>query len=203
MKFKPPNSLLFFVNLGFFKIAMAKTVQLHDKTFETYISEAEILAAIGEMAERMNRDFEGKTPIFLGVLNGAFMFHADLVRHFNGPCEVGFVRYGSYVGTESTGEVVQLLGLDTAWLRDREVIILEDIVDTGNTVERILSDFESAGLKRPFIATLFYKPEAFQKDYKVDYVAMETPNAFIVGYGLDYDGLGRNLPDVYQIVETQ
>jgi len=182
---------------------MKKRVRLHDKTFETYITEAQIMDFIREMGRQISEDMQGKTPIFLGVLNGVFMFQSDLVKSFEGPCEIGFVRYGSYEGTQSTGVVRQLIGLDVDWLRDREVILLEDIVDTGNTVEQILADFEKAGLDRPKIGTLFFKPDAFQKSYTLDYIGMEIPNAFIVGYGLDYDGLGRNLPDVYQIVETE
>lgn len=182
---------------------MKKRVRLHDKTFETYITEAQIMDSIRQMGRQISEEMQGKTPIFLGVLNGVFMFQSDLVKSFDGPCEIGFVRYGSYEGTQSTGVVRQLIGLDVDWLRDREVILLEDIVDTGNTVEQILADFSQAGLARPKIGTLFFKPDAFQKSYTVDYVGMEIPNAFIVGYGLDYDGLGRNLPDVYQIVETE
>ena len=172
------------------------TVTLHDKTFRPFISEDKILSAIKETALQIQNDYDGLCPIFLGVLNGSFLFTADLVREFKGDCEVSFIRVASYEGTETTGEVKEVLGIKED-LKGRHIIIIEDIVDTGNTLEKlyeIINKHNPASLK---IATLLYKPNAYTKDIPIDYASMEVGNEFLVGYGLDYDGLGRNLKDIY------
>lgn len=177
-------------------------IQLHDLKFEPFISEDRITQSIDKIAEKINRDFKDKNPIFLGVLNGAFMVASEIIKRFDGNCEVTFVKLGSYEGTLTTGKVETLIGL-THSIEGREVIVIEDIVDTGNTLaalDRILKSEKVAGYK---IATLFFKPEAYQKDYKIDYIGMEIPNDFIVGYGLDYDGLGRNLTQIYKLKQEK
>ena len=177
-------------------------IQLHDLKFEPFISEDRITQSIDKIAEKINRDFKDKNPIFLGVLNGAFMVASEIIKRFDGNCEVTFVKLGSYEGTLTTGKVETLIGL-THSIEGREVIVIEDIVDTGKTLaalDRILKIEKVAGYK---IATLFFKPEAYQKDYKIDYIGMEIPNDFIVGYGLDYDGLGRNLTQIYKLKQEK
>jgi adenylate kinase len=175
-------------------------VKLHDKTFKPFLSEKEIQTAIQKLAVEIQRDYQDLSPIFIGILNGSFLFTADLVREFTGDCEVTFLRMASYEGTNSTGKVQTVMGIKES-LKDRHVVIIEDIVDTGNTVEKlveVLTKEQPASLK---IATLLYKPKAYQKDIPIDYVAITVGNEFLVGYGLDYDGLGRNLKDIYIINE--
>ncbi|MGY5851650.1 adenylate kinase [Salegentibacter sp. F14] len=176
-------------------------IKLHDLSFEPYISEEEIDAAILRVAARINDDYKGENPIFLGVLNGAFMFASEVIKRFKGDCEVSFVKLGSYQGTESTGNVETLLGLNHS-LKGRKVILLEDIVDTGNTLNTINTILEKEGVAGYEVATLFYKPEAYKRTFNIKYVGLEIPNKFIVGYGLDYDGLGRNLRQVYKRKEN-
>lgn len=177
-----------------------KQVTLHDKTFEISISGEKIQATIDRMAEEIARDVQDKNPLFLVVLNGAFMFAADLLKRFDFNCEISFVKLSSYVGTQSTSVVREIIGLDEV-LHDRTVIILEDIIDTGITMWNTIPKLRQLEAKEVKLATLLFKPNAFQKDYKIDYTGMEIPNDFIVGYGLDYDGLGRNLPDIYKLKE--
>ena len=150
--------------------------------------------------EKINKDLEGKNPLFLVVLNGAFMFASDLLKKITIDCEITFVKLSSYVGTKSTHMVRELIGLDKS-LTGRHVVVVEDIIDTGITMHNTLPKLEEIGAEEVKIATLLFKPNAFQKDFKIDYVGMEIENDFIVGYGLDYDGLGRNLADIYKIVE--
>lgn len=175
-------------------------IQLHDKHFVPFIAAADIDAVLQRMAKQVQADLAGEVPVFIGVLNGAFMAVAGLVKHYAGNCEVSFVKMASYEGMGSTGAVKQLIGLSQS-LEGRSVVIIEDIVDTGNTIEALKKIFESQGVKQLKIATLFFKPEAYTKDIPLDYTGFEIPNKFIVGYGLDYDGLGRNLPEVYQLHE--
>ena len=175
-------------------------IHLHDKTFEPFISSDEIEFAIQNLAKQMDDDFFDEIPVFVGVLNGAFMVLSDLMKHYRGMCEVSFVKLASYDGIQTTNEVKQLIGLNEN-LEGRTVVIVEDIVDTGNTVEELKAIFKDKKVKHLKIATLFFKPEAYKKDIKIDYVGIRIPNKFIVGYGLDYNGLGRNLPDVYQLAE--
>ncbi len=176
-------------------------VQLHDLKFEPFIGEAEITEAIEGMAAKINEDFKDETPVFLGVLNGAFLFAAELIKRFKGDCEVSFVKLSSYEGTNSSGKVESLVGLNQS-LEGRSVIVIEDIVDTGNTLESIDRILKKEKVKTAKIATLFYKPEAYKKSLHIDYIGKEIPNDFIVGFGLDYNELGRNLPQVYKLKES-
>lgn len=174
-------------------------VRLHDKEFSTYLSKEIIQEATKEVARKIQKDMKGKRPLFLIVLNGAFVFAADLLRQMDLDCELTFVKLSSYVGTKSTNTVRELIGLDQT-VKDRTVVIIEDIIDSGLTMEHTihkLKDLEASEVK---IATLLFKPGAFKRDYKIDYIGLKIPNDFIVGYGLDYDGLGRNLPDIYKVV---
>lgn len=173
-------------------------IQLHDLFFEKFISKIQISQAVNGVAVKINDDYKGKSPVFLIVLNGAFFFGADIIKRFDGNCEMSFIKVASYEGTESTGNVSTVMGVDPS-LKGRDVIIVEDIVDSGNTIEAILEILKQEEVKSYKIATMFYKPLAFTKTYKVDYVGMEIENDFIVGYGLDYDGLGRNLNTIYKL----
>jgi len=173
-------------------------IQLHDKHFVPFIPAANINAALARMAKQVKLDMAGETPVFIGVLNGAFMVVADFVKHYTANCEVSFVKVASYEGTGSTGQVKQLIGLGQN-LAGRSVVLIEDIVDTGHTIAALKEMFEGQNIKQLKIATLFFKPEAYTKDITLDYIGFEIPNKFIVGYGLDYDGLGRNLPEIYQL----
>ena len=175
-------------------------IHLHNKTFEPFISSEEIDFAIANMAKQMDDDFFDEIPIFVGVLNGSFMVLSDLMKHYRGMCEVSFVKMASYEGTQSTNEVKQLIGINEN-LEGRTVVIVEDIVDSGNTIEELKAIFKDKKVKHLKIATLFFKPEAYKKEIKIDYIGIRIPNKFIVGYGLDYDGLGRNLADVYQLAQ--
>ena len=175
-------------------------IQIHDKEFVPFISSEEIDFAVAAMAKQVEADFADEVPIFIGVLNGAFMVVSDFMKHYSQPCEVSFVKMSSYQGTATTNDVKQLIGLSQD-LTGRSVIIIEDIVDTGNTVLELKNIFKAKGVKSFKIATLFFKPDAYTQDVKLDYVGIRIPNKFIVGYGLDYDGLGRNLSEVYQLKE--
>lgn len=175
-----------------------KRVHLHDKTFKLSIPAEHIQAAISAMGGRLHRDIGDEQPLFLGVLNGCFRFASDLIASYDGPCDVSFVKVASYEGTSSTGVVKRLIGVDET-VAGRTVVVLEDIVDTGETIEQIIYDLESRNAKRIIIATLLFKPDAYTKDFPIDHVALEVPNEFLVGYGLDYDGLGRNLNDIYTL----
>ena len=177
-------------------------VQLHDLKFTPFISEAEINVGIEKVAAQINADFENKTPVFLGVLNGAFLFAAEVIKRFEGDCEVNFVKLSSYEGTGTTGKVESLMGL-TSSLKGRNVVVIEDIVDTGNTLESLDRILKSEEVNLYKIATLFYKPASYKKSLPIDYVGIEIPNDFIVGYGLDYDGLGRNLTQVYKLKNSK
>jgi hypoxanthine phosphoribosyltransferase len=175
-------------------------IQLHDKHFVPFISAEEINFAIANMAKQMDDDFFDDVPVFIGVLNGAFMVMSDLMKHYRGMCEVSFVKLTSYEGTQSTQSVKQLIGINQN-LEGKTVVVIEDIVDTGNTIEELKAIFKEQKVKHFKIATLFLKPDAYKKDIKIDYVGIRIPDKFIVGYGLDYDGLGRNLKDIYQLAE--
>ena len=175
-------------------------IQLHDKQFVPFISAQEIDFAVAKMVSQIEADFADETPVFVGVLNGAFMVVADFMKQYKKPCEVSFIKMSSYEGTSSTNDVKQLIGINQD-LTGRSVIIIEDIVDTGNTLVELKELFKKQNVKHFKIATLFFKPEAYTKDIKIDYIGIRIPNKFIVGYGLDYDGLGRNLPEVYKLKE--
>ena len=179
---------------------MENKIKLHDKTFRVLISAEEIDKAVTRVAEQLNERYEGRTPIFLGVLSGSFLFLADLVRKVNFENQLAFVKISSYDGTESTGNVKQLLGVDFD-IEGRDIIIVEDIVETGHSMNYLL---DYLGKKNPAsisICTLFFKPEKFLYEYNIDYTALSIGNEFIVGYGLDYNQLGRNLKDIYVIDE--
>ncbi|WP_431123186.1 adenylate kinase [Flagellimonas flava] len=173
-------------------------IKLHDKVFKPFLSEGQILAAIDKMAAEIASDYKGKTPIFVGVLNGAFMFVSDFLKAYPYPCEVSFVRLSSYHGLTSTGIVETLLDVPDN-IEGRDVIILEDVIDTGRTLKQLVHLFSGTNVKQFKIASLFYKSEIYNGEYAIDYVGLEIPNNFIVGYGLDYKELGRNLREVYQL----
>ena len=175
-------------------------VKIKDKTFETSIPEADIKQRVKELAQQISRDMEGKNPLLLGVLNGSFIFAADLMREITIPCEVSFVKLASYQGVTSTGKVREVLGINED-LQGRHVIIVEDIVDTGRTMKQMI---ESLGTRNPAsvrICTLFVKPEKLEVKLDIDYAAFSIPNDFIVGYGLDYDQQGRQLKEIYTLAE--
>lgn len=175
-------------------------VRLHDKEFELYIPEAEVNAAIDRLAATLRTAYQGKRPLFLGVLNGAFFFAAELVKRLDIECEVSFVKLASYQGTSSTGQVRELVGLNES-VEGRHVVVLEDIVDTGHTVRHLMDILVPMRPASVSIAALLFKPEAYLQDIPVEHVALRIPKAFVVGSGLDHDGLGRNLPGIYKIVE--
>lgn len=174
------------------------TIKVKDLQFEPFISHQSIEARVTELANRLTVDFHGKNPLFLSVLNGSFMFTSDLMKAFLSPCEISFIKLASYQGTESTGLVQTLIGLNNS-IENRHVIIIEDIVDTGNTVKIILDLVKNHKPASVQILTLLFKPEAFKEDFEIDYVGFEIENKFVVGYGLDYDGYGRNLNQIYVI----
>ena len=176
------------------------TIQIKDRLFKPYIDRSSIDSAVKRLAAQMNKDLAGKRPLFLCVLNGAFMFAADLFREINVDAEITFIRMKSYEGTQSTGIIKQIYGLQED-IKDRTVVIVEDIVDTGFTMQNMKKQLEEKNPKEIKVATLLFKPDSLQCDVKLDYVAFEIPKAFIVGYGLDYDELGRNLKDIYVVTE--
>ncbi len=176
-------------------------IQLKDKEFELFIPEEEIKCAIGKMAERIRVDIEGTDPLFVGVLNGAFMFTAELMRQLNVPYEVAFARYSSYRGTNTTGTIREIMPLESE-VKGRTIILLEDIIDTGFTMTFVKEKLRKEGAADVKLATLLFKPESLKCDLKPDYVGIQIPADFIVGYGLDFDGLGRSFRDIYKIVEA-
>lgn len=176
-----------------------RNITLHDCEFRSYIFEEEIIARITMLAEQLDQDYANKQPLFLAVLNGSFMFAADLLKRVSIPCEISFIRLSSYQDMSSTGKVKEVLGL-TDDIHSRHVIVLEDIVDTGHTVHELLRQLKSHSPASVEVATLLMKPDCLQHPLDVKYVAQTIPNDFVVGYGLDYNGLGRNLRDIYKIV---
>lgn len=179
---------------------METPIQLHTKNFKRYISSAEIDEIVFQLAEKLNQDYNGKTPVFMGVLNGSFMFVSDLLKKIKFNCELSFVKLASYAGTESTGVITELIGLNDD-LTGKHVIVVEDIVDTGKTLEHLIEVLKTHDIASLSIVTLLLKPEVFQKKYPVQYVGKNIPNKFVVGYGLDYNELGRNLNEIYQLAE--
>ena len=175
-------------------------VRIKDKTFKTSIPEVEIQQRVKEVADHINRDMADKNPLLLAVLNGSFMFAADLMKNITIPCEISFVKLASYQGTQSTGEVKEVIGINED-LAGRTVIIVEDIVESGLTIQRML---DSLGTRNPDsidVCTLLLKPDRLKVDLDIKYVAFSIPNDFILGYGLDYDQQGRNLRDIYTLME--
>jgi hypoxanthine phosphoribosyltransferase len=179
-----------------------KTIRIKDRDFRISIPSATIQDAVVRIAARMNRELDGKCPLFVAVLNGSFLFAADLMKHVTIDCEITFVKLSSYLGTSTTGTVKQLMGLNES-VEGRTVVFLEDIVDTGITLESLYGQIGKLGPREVQVAALLFKPQAYTKSIKVDYVGMEVKNDFLVGYGLDYDGLGRNLRDIYAEVAGQ
>lgn len=178
------------------------TVVLHDKKFKICMTAAQIDQAVAKVAKKINTDLKDvDVPIFLSILNGSFMFTADLMRKIEVKSDVVFVKLASYQGTESTGEVKQIVGL-TKGVEGKTVVVVEDIVETGNTIEEIHKILKDAGAADIKICTLLYKPDAYKKDIPIDYAALQIPNDFIVGYGLDYNQLGRQYKDIYVLDES-
>ncbi|MEN8118027.1 MAG: hypoxanthine phosphoribosyltransferase [Bacteroidota bacterium] len=179
-----------------------KRVKIHDKEFELFIPYEKIRSVVEKMAEKMNNDLAGKDPLFLCILNGSFMFATELYKRINFvESEISFVKLASYQGDKTTGKVKQLIGVNEI-VEGRTVVVLEDIVDTGITIDNIQKQLVKLKPKEVKIATLLLKPDALQKEVNLDYVGIEIPNDFIVGYGLDYDGYGRNLLDIYSITNN-
>lgn len=176
------------------------TIQIKDKRFKTFIPEEQILKEVARVADEINHDLSDSNPLFVSVLNGSFMFTADLMKHVTIPCEISFVKLASYQGTTSTGQVKQLVGLNEN-IAGRTVVIVEDIVDTGLTMQRLIGMLREYKPKEIYIATLLLKPDKLKVDLDIHYVAMNIPNDFIVGYGLDYDGFGRNYRDIYTVID--
>jgi hypoxanthine phosphoribosyltransferase len=174
------------------------SVTVLDKTFCTYLTEQDIQARVAQMAEAINKDYQGKKPLFIGILNGAFMFASDLFRHLTIEAEITFIKLASYKGMKSTGNVVTSIGLDHD-LYGRDVIIVEDIIDTGKTLHKFLPQLQHQQPASLKIAVLLNKPEALQHPLHIDYIGFSISNKFVVGYGLDYNGLGRNLKEIYQL----
>ncbi len=175
-------------------------LKIKNKVFFKCIDHSEILAAVKKLACQLKRDYNKDIPVFMVILNGAFMFAADLLKEFDGMCEVEFIAVSSYRGTESTG-VVEIKSDFTKNIKNRRVVILEDIVDSGTTISFLLQKMEKYEPKDIQVATLLLKPDALETDVKPGYVGIEVPNDFIVGYGLDYDGYGRNYKDIYKITD--
>ena len=177
-----------------------KRVKLWDKEFEVSLPYADIQLAIKQMADKMKTDLEGKETLFICILNGAFMFASELMKELElTDAEISFLKLASYIGTSSSGEVKELIGLNEV-ITGRTVVILEDIVDSGHTIKGVIEQLEGKGAKEVKVATLLFKPDALKVDIKLDYVGLEIPNDFIVGFGLDYDRRGRNLKDIYTLV---
>lgn len=177
---------------------MAKEVTYDDLTFELYLSEETIIKRVKELGKEITRDCADKRPLFLCVLTGAFPFASELFMEFDGDAEIAFIRFKSYEGTGSSGEIKQVMGLATD-IKDRTVIVVEDIVDTGNTMSHLIEVLKAQNPADVRLATLLFKPEALQKPVKPDYVGFEIPKKFVIGYGLDLYGLARNLRDIYTL----
>lgn len=179
---------------------MSHSIRIHDKVFSPYLTSEIIIERIAALAQQIETENHGAKPVFLVVLNGAFLFAAELIKRTNLHCEVEFVRLASYSGLSSTGDVKTLLGLGTN-IEGRDVIVIEDIVDTGNTIRQLFEQLTRMHANSIKIATLLYKPDAYQGFVNLDYVGFEIPDDFVVGFGLDYDGYGRNINGIYKIID--
>lgn len=179
---------------------MADTIRVHDKEFEPYISAAQLQARIRELAAKLNRDFAGKRPLFISILNGSFMFSSDLFKEISIDAEICFIKLASYKGTKSSGHVITAIGLDMDII-GRDIIIVEDIVDTGKTLNEFLPQIHHQQPASVHLVALLHKPDATVYPVKIDYLGFSIPNKFVVGYGLDYDGLGRNIREIYRLAE--
>ena len=188
--FAPANSS----NIGFMK-----EIRILDKKFKELLTEKDIQKRIEELAWQLNRDLAGKDVVFLGILNGAFLFAADLFRRIDFPARISFVKLASYEGTSSSGSIKELIGWNED-IKNKTIVIVEDIVDTGNTLERIVGELVIRKAAEVRIAAMLFKPAAYTKDIPLDYIGFEIPNDFVVGYGLDFNGFGRNLPSVYTLI---
>jgi hypoxanthine phosphoribosyltransferase len=177
------------------------SIQLHGKTFNTYLPEQEIQQQVKRIAGQLDEDYRNKRPLFIAILNGSFMFAADLFKYLTIDAEISFIKLASYKGMKSSGNVITAIGLEMD-LFDRDVVILEDIVDTGKTLHQFLPKLDHQQPKSMKIASLLHKPEATQYPLQIDYLGFSIPNKFVVGYGLDYDGLGRNYKEIYQLATT-
>jgi len=174
------------------------TLKVLDKTFVRFIPDAQIQEAVAKMAADLDRELDGKNPLFLAVLNGSFIFAADLYKQIKIPSRISFVKMASYSGTGSTGQVDQVIGLSES-VENQHIVILEDIIDTGLTMIKMLNILKSMNPASVRVTTLLFKPDAFKADFKIDDIGIEIPNKFVVGYGLDYDGYGRNSKDIYTL----
>jgi len=177
-----------------------RETRIHDKTFREMITEEAIAERIKQLAMQINKDLSGKDVVFIGILNGAFLFAADLFRQIDFSARISFVKLASYKGTSSSGTIKELIGWNED-INNKAIVVIEDIVDTGNTLERIVDELVIRKASEIKIAALLYKPDAYKKKINLDYVGFEIPNDFVVGFGLDYDGLGRNLPSVYTLIK--
>src|SRR3954465_13376349 len=175
-------------------------IKVHDKTFEPYLAATQIESAIQRLADEINTDFNGKRPLFISILNGSFMFSSDLFKRITIDAEICFIKLASYKGTRSSGQVITAIGLDTD-LKGRDIIILEDIIDTGKTLNQFLPQVYNQQPSSLKIAVLLHKPDATVHPVHIDYTCFSIPNKFVLGYGLDYNGLGRNLSQLYQLKE--
>lgn len=180
------------------KIVIMNTIHVHDLDFEIYLTEDIIQRRIAALAWEIECDYQGRQPLFIGILNGAFVFIADMLRHCNLDCDITFVKLSSYEGTSSTGKIKTVIGLEED-LKNRDIIVVEDIVDTGKTMHTFLHDLQKSKPASVKLVSLLSKPDSLQHEVKIDYLGFEIPDLFVVGYGLDYDGLARNLKDIYQL----
>lgn len=180
---------------------MSDIIKVHDKYFVPYMTEVTVLERITQLAAQIDKDYAGKRPLFIAILNGSFMFASDLFKYISIEAEICFIKLASYKGTKSTGQVITAIGLDTD-IVDRHVIVLEDIIDTGKTMNEFLPQLQHQQPASLKIAALLHKPEATVYPITIDYLGFSVPDKFLLGYGLDYDGLGRNLKEIYQLTET-
>ena len=181
-------------------MAMSREVRLHDKSFEIFISKNQIQERVQSLSNDINRDYQDKMPIILCILNGSFIFTADLIRHFTFPLTVEFVRYSSYEGTHSSGKITKMLGVKSD-IENKDILIVEDIIDTGFTLSNAILELKKKNPLSVKVASLLLKPDALNHDVPCDYIGFEIPNEFVVGYGLDYNELGRDLPEIYKLKE--
>ncbi|WP_018108648.1 hypoxanthine phosphoribosyltransferase [Bacteroides propionicifaciens] len=175
-------------------------IRVKDKEFKVSISQAEIAKEVERVAQEINEELKGEEPLFISVLNGSFMFTSDLLKHIRIPNQISFVKLASYEGVASTGEVKEVIGINED-ITNRTIVIIEDIVDTGLTMQRLLETLGTRNPKKIYIASLLVKPGKLKVDLNIDFVAFKIPNDFILGYGLDYDGYARNLPEIYTVVD--
>jgi hypoxanthine phosphoribosyltransferase len=173
--------------------------RVHDKQFRPYISASKIETCVKKLASEIDQDYKDKQPLFIAILSGSFMFASDLFKHITIPAEICFIKLASYKGTSSTGNVITSIGLDVE-MHERDVVIIEDIIDTGRTLHAFLPQLHHQNPKSLKICALLHKPESMVYPVNIDYLGFSIPEKFVIGYGLDYDGLGRNLPEIYQVV---